>query len=253
MARRRNRYNRKRTRGRFSFLYKLLTFVVICGAISVALALFFKIETVHVTGNQRYEDGAILEASGIQIGGNLFLMNKFNAAESITNALPYVETVQIRRQIPTTLQIDVTECSTPAGIRQDGKVWLISGAGKIVDSLDMSAWSKYPQITGITLTDPVIGQPIVVDAEQESARDLLFSLLEQLEGKAMLADVQAIHLEDSSTLTMRYLNRFDVIFPSNADFSYKLDYLTAVVQRLEVNETGTIDMTQSDKASFIPA
>lgn len=253
MARRRSKYNRKRARGRFSFLYKLLTFVVICGAISVALALFFKIETIHVTGNQRYEDSAILEASGIQVGSNLFLMNKFNAAESITAALPYVETVQIRRQIPTTLHIDVTECSAPAAIRQDGKVWLISGAGKIVDSLGMAAWPRYAQVTGIALTEPVIGQSITVAAEQESTRTLLFSLLEQLEAKAMLPNVQAIHLEDGSALTMRYLDRFDVIFPIDSDFDYKLDYLNAVIQRLEVNETGTIDMTQNDKASFIPA
>ena len=253
MARRRSKYNRKRARGRFSFLYKLLTFVVICSAISVALALFFKIETVHVTGNERYEDGAVLEASGIQIGGNLFLMNKFNAAENITAALPYIETVQIRRQIPTTLQIDVTECVAPAAIKQDGKVWLISGAGKIVDSLELSAWSKHPQITGIALTDPAVGQPMTTEEEQKDTCALLFSLLGQLERKAMMADVQAIHLEDGSTLTIHYLERFDVILPIDADFDYKLEYLSAVVQRLEVNETGTIDMTQSDKASFIPA
>lgn len=253
MARRRSKYNRKRARGRFSFLYKLLTFVVICAAISVALALFFKIETIYVTGNERYEDSAVLEASGIQIGDNMFLMNKFDSAENITAALPYVETVQIRRQIPTTLHIDITECTAPAAIRQDGTVWLISGTGKIVDSLDMTAWSKYPQITGIVPTDPAIGQLITVEAEQEGVRTLLFSLLEQLEHNAMLSDVQAIHLEDGSTFTMHYLDRFDVIIPYDADFAYKLDYLNAVVQRLEVNETGTIDMTQSDKASFIPA
>ena len=33
---------------------------------------------------------------------------------------------------------------------------------------------------------------------------------------------------------------------------YKLDYLLAVVERLEVNEKGAIDMTQEGKASFIP-
>ena len=38
MARRRS-YHRKRRQGRFSFLYKILIFVAICGAIAVALAL----------------------------------------------------------------------------------------------------------------------------------------------------------------------------------------------------------------------
>ena len=215
--------------------------------------MFFKIETLNVTGNERYSDEAILDASGIRIGDNMFLMNKFSAAESITAALPYVETVQIRRQIPTTLQIDVTECGAPAAIKQDGKVWLISGNGKIVDCLGIAAWSKYPQITGIAMTEPVIGQPLTVEADVETIRTQLFAFLYQLERKALLADVQSIHLEESSLITMHYLDRFDVIFPADADFDYKLNYLSAVVQRLEVNETGTIDMTQSDRASFIPA
>ena len=253
MAKRRRKYNRKRTQGKFSFLYKLLTFVVICGAISLALALFFKIETIRVNGNSRYTQEEVLSASGITAGDNMFFLNKFRAAETITAALPYVETVQIRRQIPTTLQINVTECMSPAAIKQDGKVWLISGGGKIIDCLSVSAWEKYPQIDGIELLDPTLGQAIVATSEAGSVDVPLCALLQQLETKNMLGDVQAIHLEDSTVITLRYLDRFDVIFGYDADFDYKLDYLQAVVARLEVNEAGRIDMTQSDKASFIPA
>ena len=64
MARRR-RYTRKRRQGQFSFLYKILIFVAICGAIGVALALFFKVETVTVTGNSRYTAKQIVEAAGL--------------------------------------------------------------------------------------------------------------------------------------------------------------------------------------------
>ena len=227
---------------------------MICGAISVALTLFFKIETFSVSGNVRYHQDEVVEASGIHIGDNMFLMNKFNAAESITSQLPYIETVQIRRQIPTTLQIHVTECASPAAINQSGNVWLISGTGKIVDKLGLTAWSNYPQLIGIRLIDPVIGQPINVEAQTdtEDIQTQLFSLLHQLAQKEMFSDVQSIHLEDPSVITLRYLNRFDVVLNHDADFSYKLDYLCAVIERLEGNETGSIDMTQDDKASFIP-
>ena len=252
MTRKRSKYNRKRARGRFSFLYKLLTFVVICGAICVALTLFFKIETISVSGNVRYRQEEIAEASGIQVGDNMFLMNKFNAAEKITAKLPYIESVQIRRQVPSTLQIQVAECTSPIAIKQDGSIWLINGTGKIVDQLGISAWENYPQLTGLRLADPAIGQPVAVEAEAENIRAQLFTLLHQLEQKEMLTDTQAIHLEDTAVITLRYLNRFDVIFNYGADFDYKLDYLRAVVERLEVNENGSIDMTQNDKASFIP-
>ena len=37
------------------------------------------------------------------------------------------------------------------------------------------------------------------------------------------------------------------------DAGVPLDYLAAVVEKLEANEKGTIDMTQDGKASFIPS
>ena len=68
----------------------------------------------------------------------------------------------------------------------------------------------------------------------------------------MLGDVQTIVLSDDSLLVLRYLDRFDVTLRRDADLNYKLSYLLAVMGRLEVNEKGRIDMTQEDKASFIP-
>lgn len=91
---RRSRRNRRRSRGRFAFLYRLLCFVLICAAIVGALVLFFKVDTISVSGNDRYSRETILAASGVSEGDNLFLLNKYDAAAKITEALPYVESVR---------------------------------------------------------------------------------------------------------------------------------------------------------------
>ena len=67
MARRR-RYNRKRRRGSFAFLYKLLAFVLICGAIGLALAMFFKIEDIEISGNRGHSGVRSQSSSRIFIG-----------------------------------------------------------------------------------------------------------------------------------------------------------------------------------------
>lgn len=248
---RRNRHNRKRRQGRFSFLYKILVFVGICGAIAVALALFFKVEHITVTGNNRYSAAQIAEAGGLGTGDNMFFLNKYQAADDITSTLPYIETVQISRKLPDTLVVTVTECTAPAAVSQDGKLWLLSGDGKIVDEKTGDG-KQYALVKGLTLLEPQVGANLQVAEEQQSAAALLRELLGLLRSKNMLADVQSIDLSDSATITVGYLERFDVSFRWDADFDYKLDYLLAVVERLEVNEEGTIDMTQEGKASFIP-
>ena len=242
MARRRS-YHRKRRQGRFSFLYKILIFVTICGAIAVALALFFKVDTITVTGNSRYTANQIIEASGIETGDNMFFLNKYHASERITAALPYVETVRISRQLPDTV-VTVTECTAPAAVSQDGKLWLLSGDGKIVDAKTGDG-KQYAVVEGLTLLEPQVGADLQVPEEQQAEA-------EELRDKDMLGDVQTIDLSDTASVVMRYLDRFDVTFRWDADFDYKLDYLLAVVERLEVNEKGAIDMTQEGKASFIP-
>ena len=250
MARRRS-YQRKRRQGRFSFLYRILVFVAICGAIAVALALFFKVETITVTGNSRYTAKQIVEAGGMQVGDNMFFLNKYHASEKITASLPYVETVRISRQLPDTLVVTVTECTAPAAVAQDGKLWLLSGDGKIVDEKTGDG-KQYALVKGLSLLDPQVGTDIQVPEEEQSSAQLLLTLLGLLRDKNMLSDVQTIDLSDTASVVMGYLDRFDVTFRWDADFDYKLDYLLAVVERLEVNETGSIDMTQEGKASFIP-
>ena len=50
MAARRRRNRHRRRRGRFSFLYKLLSFLLIFAAILTGCVVFFRVNQVEVTG-----------------------------------------------------------------------------------------------------------------------------------------------------------------------------------------------------------
>ena len=249
---RRKRYNHKRRRGSLSFLYKLLAFVLICTAIALALTLFFRIRTIDVSGSQRYSAQEIIDAAEVQVGDNMFLMNKYRAAERIRAALPYIETVQFRRDMPDGLRIIVTECTDPAAIVQDGKAYLLCDTGTIVDDVAASAAKKRIQVKGLTLVEPVVGQPAQAAEGQELALTQLLALMQALDERGMGGDVTLIDMSDPAQLTLGYLGLFIVYFPWDADYGYKLDYLLAVVEKLEANEKGVINMMQEGKARFIP-
>lgn len=235
MARRR-RYNRKRRKGSFAFLYKLLAFVLICGAIGLALAMFFRIDDIEISGNSRYSNEQIAAAAQIKAGDNLFFLNKYDAAARIRQQLPYVETVQFRRVLPSKLVVQVTECRDPVAIKQDGTVYLLCDRGNIVDTVSAAKWSQYIQIEGLTLLNPQVGSEARASATQQAVLDQLLSMLVLLDDKGMLHEVQVIDLSDAARITMQYMGRFQVEFLWNADFDYKLDYLAAVVEKLEANE-----------------
>ena len=54
----------------------------------------------------------------------------------------------------------------------------------------------------------------------------------------MAGDVQSIDLTDTGRITLRYLDRFDVVLKSDDDLDYRLNYLAAVIQRLDGSDQG---------------
>ena len=125
MARNRST-NRRRRRGRFSFLTKLLCILLIAGAVVAALTVFFKVQSITVSGNARYTSEEVVAASGIEIEDNLFLLNKYSAAQAIFEKLPYVEEATINRALPDTIVITVRECAAGKGKAEEAARMAIS-------------------------------------------------------------------------------------------------------------------------------
>ena len=247
MARRRGSARRRR-RGSGGFLYKLLSIFLICGCLVAAITLFFRVDTVVITGEKRYTEAEIRQASGVEDGDNLFLLNKYQVIRNIAEALPYIEieNTHIQRKLPDTLLIQVRECGDPLAWTQDGTVWLISPAGKIVEQTDTAA--GYPTVDGCELLSPSVGTQIAVDTAYETRRESLLELLAVLDETGDLAKVDAIHLGEASYISMDYMDRFTVKMPYQADFSYKLRVLELAINsdKIQDNMTGTFDMRQED-------
>ena len=245
---RKKKHNKRRRKGRFAAFYRVLCLVLIVAAMGAAVAVFFKADHLEISGNKRYSNQEIIEASGVETGSNLYSINKYKVAGQITAALPYVESVRIYRRLPDTLCMEVNECTDLVAIRQDGKDWLMSYTGKLVE--ETAASKEHAAVTGLTLLEPKTGMA-QTDEEHAAALRQLLDLTGQLQVKGMLGDVQEIHLEDPHVITLRYLDRFNVELPWNADLDYKLDFLIAVVEKLEGYEKGTLKLTEDGEAHFI--
>ena len=251
MARRRK--SNRRRRGHFGVLYKLLSVLAICAAIVIALTLFFKVDTIVVTGQERYTREEIVEASGVKPGDNLFLMNKNAVNQCIREALPYVEMVKrINRKLPDTLLIEVKECGKPLVVIQDGSAWLVSPKGKIVEQRAAGDAGEYGTISGVQILAPSVGTKIVLATEYAARQSSLLSLLTALEDAGMLDQVDGIHLDDPACISMDYAGRFTVEMLYEDDYVYKLKTLSAALDsgKIQDNMTGTFDMRREDGRTY---
>lgn len=247
MARRHGRGRRGR---RFGVLYKLLTLVVVCAAAVLALTLFFKVESVEVTGNSRYSAQEIQDACGVQLGDNLYLLSKPDMVQRLHQRLPYIDEVRITRSLPNTLRVQVTEFTTVYAVEQEGTVWLLTSGGKIVETA--AERGDVPLIDGCELLAPSLGGDVSFALELQNRQESLFALLTALESAELTEGVRAIHLGDPTVLTMDYTERFTVEMPYGADYPRLLRYLTLVIEELETNLTGVIDLTRDGEPHFRP-
>ena len=145
MAARKGRNRQRRRRGRFGFLYKLLSFLIIFAAILAGCVAFFRVNQVVVTGNSRYSAQEIITASGVELGDNLFLVNRPQTAQKILGSLPYVENAIPVHRLPDTVELHITECVPAAAFRFGGGWWLMDARGKLLEQGEKSLAAALPE------------------------------------------------------------------------------------------------------------
>jgi len=246
----RKRKNRRRRRGRFSFLWKPFCVVVAAVAMVLAITSFFRMEHIAVIGASRYSEQEVLDASGLQLGSNLYFINKFEVKRELFSKLPYIEEIRINRKLPDTLLVEVRECEAKAAVQDGEGCWLLSDNGKILERAAEPGADCVP-LEGVQLTEPAVAAQ--ADFGEGAYRaGVALALLREAELRGMRDKIERIDLSDETALSMDYLYRFTVRIPWTADVGYKLDTLETVVNYLENNETGRIDLMTDGKASFIP-
>lgn len=86
---------------------------VACGFLVIAMVvcifIFFKIGEIQVTGSEKYKASQIVEASGVELGDNLYAPTALSVQNKLSEKLPYIQSVTLKHQLPDVLIICVKE------------------------------------------------------------------------------------------------------------------------------------------------
>ena len=125
---------------RIRLLQQLLLVAAVVVAFVLALSVFFKVETITVSGADTYSPWAIREASGIVEGEGLLTFSRARASAQIRAKLSYVDKVRIGIKLPDTVIIYIEEIDVAYAIQdQDGIWWLMTSEGRIVEQSDSAS------------------------------------------------------------------------------------------------------------------
>lgn len=242
MARQRRHSRPKRRRGRFSFLYKVLSILLVAAAVVVACVVFFRVNSVEVVGNVRYTAQEIIEASGIQMGDNLVGLSRSRVSVAIRTQLPYVESVAVQKILPDGVVLKVTERVAAASVDSAEGRWLMSSQGKLLEKDNGTI--RAIQITGLTAVGPYAGGMIQVSEEEKITLSYVEELLAAIESHGYLNECTALDCSAVTYITLDY-GIYRLKLPRDMDYDYYLQLTEAALASSTIPEgqRGTLDLT----------
>ena len=159
---------KKRKRAKRILTTIVLLAILAGGAVFAFTSPLFNIKEIKVEGISKVPEDTVKSLSGLQEGNNIFRFLKFNTENSIKRE-PYVESVEISRELPNTVKITVQERQGRFSVAFLNSYAIISTQGYILEISEDS--QGFPILAG-TSTPP---------EEIEAGKRLNNEDLEQLE------------------------------------------------------------------------
>lgn len=237
---------------------QLATIAAVVLAFTVSISIFFKVDTITVSGAEKHSAWSVCEASGIEKGDSLLFFGRSKAAGKIKAALPYVDTVRFEVTLPGTVNIIVKEKPVAYALQgQDGSWWLMTSDGKIVEQTTEEAAANRIRITGVTLADPREKEMAVAAEAQQSgelvsvtAADKLktaLSILFQLERFELFDRMTEVDVSNVFALRLYCGGQYRIEMGDSADLSGKMAAVNGTLQQLGVSDSGVLKLLYRDE------
>ena len=240
---------------------RLLIMAAVVAALALSMIIFFRVRHVEVRGNVFYSAEEVSAATAIASGDNLLTISRGQVAGSIMAQLPYIESVQVTRQLPDTVIVTVTEFDTTYAVQDAAGTWyLMTATGKLTEQVSDLAAKDHIQVENLILKDPVVGEQAVPSAEEgkedvaQRKLETLLQLLKEIEAADLVREVSSVNVLSTSSLSLWYGDRFQVELGGSDQLAYKLEYLKLIIAEQKDYVTGTIDLslTNGNEAYVIP-
>jgi len=121
-----NKKRKKRNTFRKISIWLLVIITLLAVGVVLSLTVFFNITEVTVVGeSKKYASEEILAQCTIDTGENLFLADTKTAKSMLEQNLPYIYNAEIKRKLPYTIEITVTDAVPAYSIRNKDKTYTL--------------------------------------------------------------------------------------------------------------------------------
>lgn len=216
---------RKKKANRRLIFYLSIFFLLISIIVYLQSPLSY-VRTIHVTGNTSISEEEVIKQSNLADNTNIWTINKTKIKKSI-NENPVVESVEVARKLPWTVEIQLKEYERVGYIKKEGYFHPILGNGKTLASNQKSINGDAPLILGF---------------KEEAYLQKMTQELKQLP-KGIFNLISEVHwrpTKENKNKIMLYMNDGFMVDGTIRDFANKMQVYPSIVSQLEPGSKGII-------------
>lgn len=225
--------------------------VLVLLAIVFAPTIFFQVSKINVTGDTRYTSEQLIKSTGVKQGDNMFFLDTEQIAADLKDEYPYLDTVKLRRKLPSTLQIEVSDRTAVLSIEQNGKYLILDMYGKVLEKTK-SAAKGTAKVTGVPMKGLHVGD--TVDKDKYGKAASVMKLLELTDQYGMKKHIKTIDVEKAYDVRVTYDKRYTILLGAleESNLEHKIQFLKAILKEPSLPESGVIDLTDEKEARYRP-
>lgn len=232
----------QRNRIRRSALYGPLALTLLTVAAVIFLSLFFRVSIIQIENDTVYTDEEILAASGLEKGVNLLFINNFSSVSSIYATMPYVESVSLRRSMPSKIILEVTGSEAVACVSFGDDYWLINPNGKLLEKIDAKEAENFIRVEHMEPLQPVAGEIMQVSESDQGKDAYLYELLNAFQKRGLSKMIDWVDLEDLADPQFGYEGRFTVHLSGAEDMALRLTLAESAINQLASGDAGELEV-----------
>lgn len=241
---------RRRRTGRQTLNYLLLLIVAAAIMLVLSMTVLFRVGEITTNGVTKYAPQALKEACGVKEGDNLLRINERVVRKRIKDKFPYVENLTLGREFPDVLVLEVTEAKILGACETESGYVVVGETGRILETGLQEMPADACLIYGMYIADPKVGHILgkgfdKEQQEEQKKEEQAFATLSELMAaisETQFENVTFLDLTDTLNTAIVYDDRVMIELGSVADLSYKLQFVSYVLQsQLPQGFEGVVD------------
>jgi cell division protein FtsQ len=158
----------------------------------------FAVRTVRVEGTTKRNSEQIAAAAGLQIGKNIFSIDLESARVRILQD-PWIEKAMVRRKLPSTITVEVSEREASAAVAVGSEIYLCTHDGELFKRIEPGDPVNLVVITGLSSEQVADDRPGSIKRIR-GALDLMMDYEQR--GPSKRLGLEEIHLASDGTVRL---------------------------------------------------